>query len=169
MKALKSSYIVLDETMTTSKIWAVMVWAGIDSEKYVQLYYYKNGNQLVPIEVYTTEYYKLLSVRLYNFDGKASTSEKPMVITWENQSTSTGVTVRMVTNAEEYDSYQAALDYVNANPDKKLTIAGSSPFVNPVPIEAVPDFTVVFSSTMNDATAVNAGIAEVKIFQYSGN
>ena len=169
MKSLNSSYVVLDSTMTTSKIWAVMVWAGIDSSKYVQQYYYANGNQLVPIEVYTTEYYKLFSVRLFNFNGKASTSEKPMVLTWKNQTVTGGATVRLVSNAEEFDSYQAALDYVNAHPDENVTIAGSSPFVNPIPITAVPGFDLVFTSTMNDAAAVNAGIAEVKVFHYSGN
>ena len=169
MKELNSSYMVLDDTMTTSKLWAIMVWASVDSNKYVQVYYYQNGNQMVPVQVYTTEYYKLLSVRLYNFDGKASTSEKPMVLTYENKTDSKGQSYRLISNAQQFDSYQAAQDYITAHPNETDIIAGSSPFVNPVPLDAVPNFKLIFSSTKNDATSVNNGLAEVKVFQYTGN
>lgn len=169
LQALDTEYVVLDITMTTSKLWAVMVWAGVDTSKYIQAFYYQSGNQLVPVEVYTPEYYRLLSVRLFNFNGKGTTTEKPMVLTWENKRTSTGQTVRVITNAQEFESYQAAVDYVNSHAQENLTIVGSSPFVSPVPVEAVQDFELVFSSTMNDTTSANSGTAEVKVFQYLGN
>ena len=169
LKELNTRYVIVDDTMTTSKIWAVMVWANIDSSKYIQIYYYQQGNQLIPIQVYTPEYYKLLSVRLYNFNGKATTSEKPMVLTYQDKTDSHGSSYRLVSNAQEFNSYQEAQSYISSHPDEKDVIAGSNPFTNPVPIEAVPNFNLVFSSTKNDATSVNAGQAEVKVFQYSGN
>ncbi len=169
LKELNTRYVMLDDTLTTSKIWAIMVWANIDSSKYIQIYYYQQGKQLIPIQVYTPEYYKLLSVRLYNFNGKASTSEKPMVLTYQDKTDAHGSSYRLVSNAQEFNSYQEAQNYISSHPDETDIIVGSSPFTNPVPIEAVPNFNLVFSSTKNDATSVNSGQAEVKIFQYSGN
>jgi asparagine N-glycosylation enzyme membrane subunit Stt3 len=169
VKKLDSSYIVLDDTMTTSKIWAVMTWAGKNSSDYSSIFYYKGqGNQVVPIQVYDLAYYKLLSVRLFNFNGKESKSERPMVITWTDQTSSTGVKFRLVTDAQEYDSYQSALNYVAANPDKKLYIAGSSPFVNPIHIDAVTDYNLIFGSTEQLKVTDNTTMSTVKVFQYVG-
>jgi oligosaccharyl transferase (archaeosortase A-associated) len=170
LKALNSRYVIIDSTMTTSKIWAVMVWANVDNNKYMQAYYYsQDGKTLIPVQFYTPEYYKLLSVRLYNFDGKASTSEKPWVVTYQNKTAANGNSFRLITNAQEFNSYQEAENYVNSHPDETNTICGNTPYNNPIPIEAVPGFNVVFKSTMNDANSVNAGQAEVKIFEYTGN
>jgi hypothetical protein len=171
MKELNSSYMVLDDTLTmpVSKLWAIMVWANVDSSKYTQVYYYQRGNQLVPIPVYTTDYYKLLCVRLYNFDGKASTGEKPIVLTYTVQISSTGQSYRLASNAQQFNSYQAAQAYVAAHPNEKDAIVSNNPFVNPIPLEAVPDFKLVFSSTKNDALSVSNHTAEVKVFQYTGS
>ena len=169
VKKLNSSYIVLDDSMTTTKIWAVVTWAGKNNDDYSSIFYYQGqGTQVVPIQVYNLAYYKLLSVRLFNFNGKASTGEKPMVLTYQDKTTTTGVHIRLVTDAQEYDSYQAAVDYVAANPDKKLYIAGSSPFVNPIPIEAVTDYNLVFGSTEQLKVTDNVTSSTVKVFQYVG-
>jgi oligosaccharyl transferase (archaeosortase A-associated) len=169
VKQLKSSYIVLDDSMTTTKIWAVATWAGIESDAFSSIFYYQGqGTQIIPIQVYDLEYYKLLSVRLFNFNGKASTSERPMVLTWEDKTTTSGVHIRLVTDAQEYDSYQSALNYVAANPDKKLYIAGSSPFINPIPIEAVTDYNLVFSSAQKIKSTDSTSSSTTKVFQYIG-
>jgi asparagine N-glycosylation enzyme membrane subunit Stt3 len=170
VKTLNSSYIILDETIVTLKLWAVATWAGLDSDSFASVFYYQDENkQLVPVQVYDLDYYKLLCVRLFNFDGKASTSETPMIVTWENRTTSTGARIRLVTAAEEFSSYQAALKYVADNPNKNLYIAGSSPFKNPIPVEAVTDYREVFQSAQQIKLSDNTTTSSVKVFEYIGS
>ncbi|OGO00274.1 MAG: hypothetical protein A2Y90_00955, partial [Chloroflexi bacterium RBG_13_52_12] len=148
MTYLDSSYVVLDYAVCTTKLWAVATWIGQDASRYIITYYFPYENKLVPVQVFSPEYYKLLCVRLYNFDGKASTGEKPVVITYDNMTDKSGAVYRQATNVEEFDSYQSALNYVNTRPDGNYAIAGSSPFVNPIPIDAVLDYQLVFSSSI---------------------
>ena len=54
------------------------------------------------------------------------------------------------------------------NPTKNLFIGGSSPFVNPIPLDAVTDYTTVFNSQMQTSTSENTTTSSVKIFQYTG-
>ena len=94
---LKSGYIVLDQTITISKLWAIATWADQPSDAYSSVFYTAdNNNQVTPVEVYNIDYYKLLCVRLFNFDGKATTSERPMVLTWEAKTTTSGMSIRLV-------------------------------------------------------------------------
>jgi oligosaccharyl transferase (archaeosortase A-associated) len=170
VSALNSSYIVLDDTMVTSKLWAVATWAGIDSNKYSNVFYLLNeANQAEPREIFNVNYYKLLSVRLFNFDGKASTGEKPMVFTWEEKTTTTGLRIRLITDYKEFDSYKAAVNYVAANTDKNLYVGNINPFVNPIPMEAVTDYNLVFSSTERVNITDNTSVSSVKVFEYTGD
>jgi len=169
MTELDSSYIILDNTMTITKLWAVATWAGQEPFAYIDTYYVVMNNQLQPIQVFTLDYYRLLSVRLYNFDGKASAGERPIVITYEEKADSKGTVYRQITGAEEFDSYTAALNYINSQDNAKMAIAGSSPFINPIPMEAVTDFELVFSSSSQTSTSDNTTTAEVKVFRYLGN
>jgi len=57
------------------------------------------------------------------------------------------------------------LTYIENNPDKKCYLCGTSPYVNPVPVEAVTDFTLVYGSTDN---ADSDNVPDVKVFQYTG-
>ena len=169
LDALKTSYIVIDDSMVTSKFWAIVTWANKDSSSYSSIYYYPQGNQLYPIQVYNLGYYKILSVRLFNFNGKGSTGEKPVVITWEEKLVS-GQRIRVLSaDPQEFDSYQQALDYKAAHPDKNIEIVGSSPYVNPVPVDAVTDFSLVFGSTEQAQATNNSTTSSVKVFQYTGS
>jgi asparagine N-glycosylation enzyme membrane subunit Stt3 len=170
VKELRSAYIALDDTLTTSKLWAIGTWAGKATDAYTSIFYYSDANsQVTPIEVYNLEYYKLLSVRLYNFDGQASSGERPMVLTWEEKTTTSGMRIKLVSDAQEFDSYKAALQYVSNNSDKNLFLCGSSPFVNPIPIEAVTDYTAVFNSTQQTSTSQDTTTSSVKVYQYTGD
>jgi oligosaccharyl transferase (archaeosortase A-associated) len=180
---LRTGYIILDKTMltgsdnvnlnnnfytliNTGKLWAVSTWAGTNGNDFTHTFYWVKDDGVQPIRVLDPEYYKLLMVKLYNFDGKASTSEAPIVLAYEAR-TSGGNTYYVLTeDPMEFKSYREALTYINNNPDKQLYLAGSSPYINPIPIDAVPDFTLVYGSTDNDDTD---NVPDVKIFQYTGN
>jgi oligosaccharyl transferase (archaeosortase A-associated) len=179
---LETGYIVLDNTMvtgkerisldnsiysilTTGKLWAVATWADITNTDYTHTFYGMKDNAVYPLRVLDPEYYKLLAVKLYNFDGKASTSEKPVVVTYEVRTIGGNSYNILTEDPRQFDSYRGALTYIESNPDKKCYLCGTNPFENPIPIEAVTDFTLVYGSTDN---ADSDNVPDVKIFQYTG-
>ena len=92
-----------------------------------------------------------------------------MVITYENRTSKSGVEYRLVTeNPIELDSYLDAQNYLKEHPDKNMAIVGSNPFVNPVPIEAVTDYRLVFGSSNAFNISDDSTTSEVKVFQYLG-
>jgi hypothetical protein len=155
--------------MVTSKFWAIINWAGQSQNDYTAVYYIMNNNQLQPIQVYTPEYYQCLLVRLYNFNGQAVTDVSPLVITYVDKTDGQGHAYQQITDSEQASSYQAALDYIKNHPSDKTRIIGVNPFISPVPLDAVPDFNVAFSSSQIIQYSDNTTVPEVKIFQYTAN
>jgi oligosaccharyl transferase (archaeosortase A-associated) len=168
VKKLGSAYMVIDAETVTSKLWAVLTWAGKERNKYSTIFYYQNETgQAVQVEIYTPEYYKLLAVRLFNFNGQA-VNAKPMVITWEEKTTTTGARIHLIIAADEYESYEAAQQYIAENPDKNLYLGGSSPFISPIQLDAVEDYEMVFGSTQTLAATESQTSSTVKVFKYIG-
>jgi hypothetical protein len=164
---MDSAYVVIDNLTARSKYWAVVTWAGQPQEKYFDVYYVPYEGKLQAVQFYYPAYYQSLVVRLYSFDGKAVTSVKPGVITWVEQEQQ-GIKYKQVTDAKEFSSYQEALDYIDSKGPGNYAIVGPSPFISPVPLEAVPDFRLVHASEQG-TTLQNIGfIPEVKIFEYTG-
>jgi asparagine N-glycosylation enzyme membrane subunit Stt3 len=176
MKALDSSYIILENSITDAlngKLWAVATWAGKDQSAYADIYYYRtkdpttNQDTYTPIGLFSPEYYRLLSVRLYNFDGKASTSESPLVITYDIKTDSSGRSYRVISqDPKTFDTYLSAQNYIKNQQNPNMVIVGISPFINPVPIEAVTDYNLIFSSKAVTTSRDGTAVPEVKIFQY---
>jgi oligosaccharyl transferase (archaeosortase A-associated) len=162
-----TSYIIIDYQTVTSKHWAVITWSGQPQQKFVRVFAVRYEGTLQAVQFYLPEYYQTLAVRLYNFDGKAVTKVKPAVITYVERK-GDGITYNEVTDAREFDSYEEALDYVNSQETGNHIIAGISPFVSPVPLEAVPDFQLVHSSEQGTSIKQAGFMPEVKIFEYTG-
>jgi asparagine N-glycosylation enzyme membrane subunit Stt3 len=165
MVDLGSSYIIADYDLVTSKLWAVIDWAGQDQNKYFSVYYVSSQGSLTPVQVFNPDYYRTLVVRLYNFNGKAVTDEKPIVVTYDEK-VQNGVPYKQVTNAEEYSSYKAAQDYIAGQKSGNYDIVGANPFVSPVPLEAVQGYKLVYSSMYSVSFSDNATMSEIKIFQH---
>jgi dolichyl-diphosphooligosaccharide--protein glycosyltransferase len=169
MAKMGSSYVIVDTTVTGGKFWAVATWAAQPLEKYYDVFYELYQGQYQAAQLYYPAYYDSLVVRLYNFDGKAVTESKPTVVTYTDNVDANGTSYKLVSNAQQFDSYQAALDYVNSQTSGKNVIVGVSPFVSPIPLEAVPDFQLVHSSEQGTSVASVGLVPEVKIFEYTGN
>jgi asparagine N-glycosylation enzyme membrane subunit Stt3 len=162
---LGSLYIIADQDTSVAKLPAVMQWAGQDIEKYMPIYYIAQDNQLTPVRLFNPDYYRTLIVRLYNFDGKAATVQKSMVIIYRIVRTSTGEEVKNITDYKEFTNYQDVQTFVaSQNASTLFQIVGSDPFVNPIPLDAVEGYQEIF----NSASSVN-GTQPVKIFEYVGN
>jgi oligosaccharyl transferase (archaeosortase A-associated) len=175
MQEMGSSYVILDYTLPRSKFWAVATWAGQSMKqffnvyiptKYYDIYYVQDQQQW--IYFYNPDYYRTLSVRLYNFDGKAVTEEQPMVITWTEQVDANGVSVKIVSAYQQFDSYQEAQDYIDSQASGNYSIVGVSPFISPISLEAVPDFQLVHASEQGTSLSGVGFVPEIKIFAYVG-
>ncbi len=165
LKLLGSRYIISDYNISVSKLAAIIQWAGLDSEKYKPAYYIAQDSQLYQAPIYSLDYYRTMIVRLYNFDGKAVAEGKPTVITYQMVQTSSGVQVRMITDSKDFETYQAALDYIaTLDSTKQYAIVGSDPFISPIPLDALDDYNLVYSS----AASTNS-TQPVKILEYIGD
>jgi oligosaccharyl transferase (archaeosortase A-associated) len=164
-KLLGSRYLISDYSISTDKLAAIIQWTGLDVEKYLPQYFIAQGTQLYSVPIYSLDYYRTMIVRLYNFDGKAVAEGKPSVITYQTVETSTGVQVKMITDTKEFNSYQEALDYIAAqDPTKNYEIVGTDPFKSPIPLDALDDYTLIYTS----ATSTNS-TQPVKILEYVGD
>jgi oligosaccharyl transferase (archaeosortase A-associated) len=164
MADLDASYIIADNSLIISKLWAVADWAGQSQDKYFAVYYINKNGSYQPAQVYTPDFYRTLIVRLYSFDGQAVPDGKPVVVGYTTQ-TQNGMTYKLATSADTYPSYQAALDYIATQKTGNFDIVGTSPFVSPVPLEAVSDFKLIYSSPFTDSFSGNVTIPDIKVFQ----
>jgi oligosaccharyl transferase (archaeosortase A-associated) len=165
MADLQSKYVIADNSLIVSKLWAVIDWAGQDQGKYFATYYVSNNNQYQAVQLYTLDFYRMLVVRLYSFDGKAVPDGKPVVVTYTTQ-TKNGQTFKLVSKADNYPSYQAALNFIATQKTGNYDIVGTNPFVSPIPQDAVTDFNLVYSSPATVSFSGNFTIPDIKVFEH---
>jgi dolichyl-diphosphooligosaccharide--protein glycosyltransferase len=179
MKELDSSYVIADYQAITSKFWAVVTWAGREQNEFIDVYYLPYEGRLLGKPFYYPEYYRSTLVRLYSFDGKAVTDEKPTVLTFKEMADNTGYRFKQVTETKEFSSYKEALDYVAKQGPSNNRIVGVNPFISPIPLEALENYKLIFSSeslvTHKDLVLLpklDVGVnmvPEIKIFEYAGD
>ncbi len=170
LEELRSQYLVIDNTMVTTKFWAIVEWAGLDLDNYVTTYAMPQEGKLVAVTAYDQAYYRTLLVRLYNLSAGAVTSAKPVVLEYVMKTDApTGRSYRQVTNIKETQSYEEAVDFIDSQESGNFAIVGSNPLVSPVPMEAPAGFTLVHESPQQAALQAGNQTAEVKIYQYNGD
>jgi len=141
-----SDYIMIDYGIATAKLWATFEWAERDSTEFYDVYYLLMGNKLYPIRLYYPEYYRSMIARLYNFGGKAVTPDRTLVISYRDQETAEGETVRMLTDTKPFTDYQAAVDFIDSQEPGEFRIVGENPFISAVPLEKLQGYQLVFDS-----------------------
>ncbi len=164
-----SSYIIIDYATVSSKFWAVVTWAGREQDEFVGVYHLPHEGKLLPIQLFYPAYYHTMLARLYNFDGKAVTEGSPMVVSYDEKVDREGNRHRLITDIEEFSSYQEALDYVESQESANHRIVGINPFTSPIPLEAVQNYSLVYSSESGVSHPDAGMIPEVKIFEYIGD
>jgi dolichyl-diphosphooligosaccharide--protein glycosyltransferase len=179
MEELESSYVVIDCATATSKFWAVVTWAERAHDIYTGVYYIPYQERLIAKEFYYPEYYHTLCVRLYNFDGEAVSKGKPTVITYDEVTGDDGQIYRVITQAEEFSSYQEALNYIEGQEKANQRIVSVNPFISPISFEALEDFQILHSSEyatvyqdlgiLPEIRITRISVPEVKIFEYVGD
>jgi dolichyl-diphosphooligosaccharide--protein glycosyltransferase len=166
IQKLDTSYIIIDYLTTTSKFWAIATWLGKEQTDFFDIYYLPEEGRLEPY--FYPEYYRSLSVRLYNFDGKAVTPKNPVVISYQERVNERGIRYKEVISKKEFDSYEEAEAYLLTQDQANHKIVGTHPFISPVPLEALKNYKLVYSSEDGITEPAIGTIPEVKVFKYVG-
>jgi len=166
IQELDSSYIIIDYLTVTSKFWTIATWLEREPTEFFDIYYRPRENELG--QYLYPEYYRSLSVRLYNFDGKAVTPESTLVISYQERVNDDGEVYKEVTSEKEFDSYEEAEAYLLSQESANYRIVSENPFVSPVPLEALKDYKLIYSSSEGVMKSGIGMIPEVKVFEYIG-
>jgi dolichyl-diphosphooligosaccharide--protein glycosyltransferase len=151
-----TGYMVMDYETVTSKFWAVATWSGKQPTDFFAVYWSPQDNQQ---HLYIfPEYYRSLAVRLYNFDGKAVTPTKSVVISYQDGE---------VLSEKEFSSYEEAESYISSQKSGNYRIVGTDPTVSPVPLEELQHYKLVYSSQDLVAISNTGQIPAIKIFEFT--
>jgi len=165
---LDSSYAVIDYDTATRKFHAVVTFAGGDPDDYRGIYHIEDEGKLLPIVLFYPEYFRSLSSRLYNFEGRAVVPESTMVISYENAVDGAGTPYRRITSARSFPTYEEANAYLSDRDPDRYRIVSPDPMVTPVPLEPLQHFQLVHSSEQRTEHLGGEQIPSVKVFQYLG-
>jgi oligosaccharyl transferase (archaeosortase A-associated) len=163
-------YVVIDSLMATpAKFYAMAQWAGKSQDEFFEVYYVptsSSGGQWTYL--FYPAYYNSTVVRLYNFDGQAVNATQPIVISYDEMTTSAGEKYKEVTDAQSFSTYEDAQAYVASQTSGNYRIVGVDPLSSPVPLEELKSYKLVHSSEAT-ATVGNQAVPSVKIFEYLGS
>jgi dolichyl-diphosphooligosaccharide--protein glycosyltransferase len=166
-KDLVSSYVIVDYDIVDSngKFWAIANWIGQDLSIFYDTYIIQYETDKYSLQTfYYPEYYQSTLVRLYNFNGQAVTSANATVLTYDMIQGGDGNSYKLITGGKEFSSYQEAQDYVQKEGPTNHVVVGVNPFISPIPLEALSDYKLVYSSESKPNE-----VPEIKIFEYIGD
>lgn len=166
IQEMESKYIIIDNSMVTSKLWAVAEWSGANQTQFYDTYVVQTDKNLIQVTLFYPEYYRSLSVRLYTFDGKAVAPENIKVIGFEQKTTSNGQSYKLVTDYQEFNTLSEAQDFINKQKSTNYRIISDDPYISAIPLDASPQYTLIHGEGSIKTTG--GSISEVKIFEYQG-
>ena len=166
---LDAKYIMLDTQTVTTKLWALTFWSEQEQTKYFDTYlepHPDEANTLVGAVYLHPEYYRSLGVRLYNFDGKPVTPEQVKVVSFQVRPLKEGGTIKVIDDEQFFPGYEEAQSYIAEQESGQFQIVGESPFLSPVPLEALQNYKLVYSSPESTYFPGLGNVPTVKIFEY---
>jgi oligosaccharyl transferase (archaeosortase A-associated) len=164
-----TKYVVIDHQMATSKFYAMAEWANKSVAKFFETYYVPTQDGWRVTYLFYPAYYNSTVVRLYNFDGKAVTPTRPIVISYEERVDPGGEKYKEITWADSFSSYEDARAYVANQTVGNYRIVGDNPFSSPVPLEELSSYELVYQSEATTTVVVGQTVPRVKIFEYLGS
>jgi len=158
--------------MSMSKFYAMPTWLGESESQFFELYYQGTSEGgLEPIRLYYPAYYQSMCARLYNFGGQAVTPENSTwVISYVAKTDEQGNRYKEITgvanDGEPFATYEEAEAYLGNQSSPNYRIVGPNPFNNPVPLEKLEHYTLVYQSSMLVKLSGNETVPYVQIFEY---
>jgi len=165
---LDSRYVIIDYDTATRKFHAMATFAGRSPEEFRGIYYMEKDGKLLPVVFFYPEYFRSLSTRLYNFDGKAVVPDSATVISFEDAVDRAGTAYKRITSARSFPSYEEAEVYLSEQAIGTYRIVSPDPMVSPVPLAALEHYRLVYSSDELTEHLERDWIPTVKIFEYTG-
>jgi hypothetical protein len=167
VERLGARYVMIDDQLVMGKYWALANWAEKPVTDYLENYYVdEGGGNLSPLVLFYPDYYCSMISRLYNFDGQAVVPDQAIVITFREMETAEGDTVKLITDGQEFPSYEEAMEFLDSQTSGQHRLVGYSPYLSPVPLEAVEDYRLVYSSPQTISQPAVGDVPAVKIFEY---
>ena len=166
---LDAKYIMIDGQTVATKFWALAFWSEQERTKYFETYlepHPDEKNTLVGKVYLHPEYYRSLAVRLYNFDGKAVTPQQVKVISFQVRPLKSGGTIKVIDEEQFFLSYEEAQSYIEEQESGQFQIVGDSPFISPVPLGALKNYKLLYSSPEVTFFPSVGNVPSVKIFEY---
>lgn len=178
MRERGSRYVVTDPTLplwrekdmtsTSAKFRSMLVWSGVDPEDYCEFYVRVREGKSEVVTVFYPKYYRSMLARLHLFEAQAfEPDNSTWVIAYQEREASFG-SYRRISSMRRFKDYPTAQEYIDARPDQPLVLAGLLPQASCVPLEALDDYSLDYSSS-NDKLAVLNGYRAVKVFEYTGD
>jgi dolichyl-diphosphooligosaccharide--protein glycosyltransferase len=166
MDDLGARYVIIDYHTATVKFHAIAEWAGREEAEFFEVYHRQVKGELISAFLFYPEYYHSLATRLYNFDGKEVTPQDTTVISYQEKVSRDGKPYKEITSWESFPNYDAATVHVSSQKSGNYRIVGEGPFVSPVPLEALTNYKLIYSSD-DEVMRTEAGLLPtVKIFEY---
>ena len=164
LEKLCSRYVIIDYLLPTGKFYALPTWAGKNPDEFYGTYYApQEGGKLESVTFFYPSYYQSTVVRLYNFDGEATTPhDSTIIISYVEKLNPVGKLYREITGAKEFSSYEEAEAYISKQEPGKYVLGNYDAFATPVPLEKMEHYHLVHTSTQEWQDK-----AEVKIFEYT--
>ena len=145
---------------------AMPLWAHRDSAQYSQRLYERDADGgLIPIVVYTPDYYRTMMSRLYVFGGAAVTPENSTwVMTWVTRTARNGPYNEVVA-FRRYGRYEDAARAIGGLGPGRHQIVGRDPSRSCVPVAALTGVKVAYESP--ERSEAFQGLPAVRIFEVS--
>jgi dolichyl-phosphooligosaccharide-protein glycotransferase len=161
---MKADYVVTDYQTATSKFWAMATWAGKSQSDYFEIFWDAKNNQQ-KLYIYPA-FYQSMATRLYSFNGTAQTGLNPVVVEYTVRTTSQG-SYKEIISENQFATYDEAIAYQSAQTSGDFVIVGNDVMVSPVPLQALQNYKLVFSSEAQTTLSSTGTTAQIKIFERS--
>ncbi len=176
IEAMDSDYIIIDydtayihPVTLGGKFWAVITWAGMEVSEFFEMYLIKvdeEEDSYLYRPLFYPEYYRSMAIRLYNFDCESVAPESVWVISYQERSNESGEVFKLVTFAEQYETYEEAEEFLSSQESGNYRIVSTDPMLSCVPLEALEHYELIHSSGITKPTVNESVVPEVKIFKY---
>ena len=99
------------------------------------------------------------------FDGSPVVPRSSTVVSFAERVDPHGVPYKEITSSQSFPTYEEAEAYVSSQESGDYRIVGTDPFISPVPLEALEEYKLIYSSSSTMQTSIGM-TSEVKIFEY---
>jgi dolichyl-diphosphooligosaccharide--protein glycosyltransferase len=162
--AMAGRYAVIDGATAVGKFHAVLTYAGKNQNQYFEQFLVRNKNEVTQVLLYYPAYYRTMTARLYNFDGREVPATRAVAVGYAERTDGT-VAYKEITSSQLFTSYEDAAAWVAVQKSGKFVIASDNPFLSPVAQPALTAFKLVHGSPLSISIG-DKTTPSVKVFQY---